>query len=370
MSKNRGDKIDFTDTDPNSILDLLLYEYIENNKSEIIGNFLIKENLPFEMAEPYVENLKNTMFYENARNEVIREAVNQMYLVSFIVAVSHILHSSNSIIREKYKHIISVTDIKNLELPPHLNITLNLIGTINCKLGKLEMKYSEAYIEGWATLAHEHYIQNNNDHQINISDIGKKITFPVWNSSNGTIFIIQKYCDWYNKHLGEFSIKIYDKYVIVSTPTISPINFEKYVIQPEYTYNNVDRDVLVNSFNSIRQWINHNYQGNVVINGTVYSLRDNFDMFKLVNLLASDFRHFFCTKHYFKHYFKTNKCRITKTGSVAQLVSKGESDYVIKCPVPMSDGEAWYGYITTPCLEYYITNEAWIRFLYQSEHDV
>lgn len=361
--KNEPGKTYFADPDPNF---KPLYDegFSFEKESNVIGDFLIKAQFPYEITKPYAENMMTKMAFQGNQRFAIREAVNQIFLCSYISAISNVLNSANPRVYKKYKPLKSIVQTEEIELPNFINAYLSILGDIESKLGRLEMKYAGVYLESWVTLAHEFYNNQraNRNAEIDLQDLCRRKNFPVWNTIDGQDYIIQKFCVWYNKHLGEFAVLNHDHWIMVATPKITLANFDVYEIQPEYQFENVDRGLLIRTFNNIKQWIQGNDVMNVQIDENNFDLRNDFNFSEMVTNVENDID--MMKKHpmLFYDYFNHNERITTKQGSVVQLISKGSSDQVINSPVPISDGEAFVGYITTPCEEYHISPKYRIHF--------
>lgn len=361
--KNEPGKTYFADPDPNF---KPLYDegFSFEKESNIIGDFLVKSQFPFEIAKPYAENMMIKMAFQNNQRFIIREAVNQLFLCTYISAISNILNSANPRVYKKYKPLKSIVQTEEIELPNFINAYLGILGDIESKLGRLEMKYAGVYLESWVTLAHDFYNNQRNagNADINIQELCNSKNFPVWNTVDGQDYIIQKFCAWYNKHLGEFAVMNHDHWIMVSTPKITLANFDVYEIHSEYQFQDIDRELIIQTFNSIKQWIQGNEIINVRINNQFFDLRNNFDLAIMVKNVENDIT--IMKKHpmLFYDFFNHSERITTKQGSVIQLISQGSSDQIINSPVPLSDGEAFAGYVTTPCEEYHISPKYRIHF--------
>jgi hypothetical protein len=264
-----------------------------------------------------------------------------------VSAISNVLNSVNSSVYSKYKALKGTLRAEFVQLPNFLNGYLSMLGDIESKLGKLEMKYAGVFLASWATQAHWYYSHARIDPDPDLNIIGQKLNFPVWNNVDGQEFIIQRFCDWYNKHRGEFGVPDGDGFMIVQTPEMNLTNFDNYVINPRYAFNDINRDELVEAFNNIRNWVEGNEVRNVQISNKTYDLMHNLNLSQIAADLESDISTMRTKQLYFTQFFKSSERLVTKEGKVTQLIS-GEGQR-IRAPMPFSDGEAFTGYITQPC---------------------
>lgn len=358
--KNKPGMTYFADPDPNA-KPVDGFGVTIDQQDQIIGDFLIKEQYPYEITKPYAEAMKLTMIYGSSKPEVILEAINQLYLVSYVTGCAHVLNSANEGIYSEFKSMRAFTNQSDLCLPKFLNAYLSILGNFNSKLGRMELRYAGVYLQGWSTLAHEYYIQLRNVRPLVPRQFGSKIEFPVFHGRHGIAFIKQKICTWFNELVSEFPIDSRGRVIMVATPKLTESNIEDYVMQPEYQFSQNAAEIR-QALNQVQLWLNRQYFGHVNIDGKTFDLRDEFDI-KLTNdNLVQDFQRFVRVPKYAKDFFKTDDRIISKEGSPAQLIGQGEDSRVIICPVPIADSDAWVGYITSPCLDFKINPTYRARF--------
>lgn len=361
--KNKPGKTYFADPDPNA-QPIYSEGFVMQDEKEIIGDFLIRSDFPYEVASPYVKQVVTTMTYGNSFPQVILETANQIYLVSYITAIANVLNSSTSDVYGIYKSFKGFTDTENLKLPKFLNSYLNIIGNIDSKLGKLEMRYAEVYLESWATLAHEYYNQNRGQDLPDFDPefFGHKINFPVHHSIKGIEYVVQKFCSYYNSQRREFGVNVNGRDIVVLAPTIHDANFDQYVVQDEYQFD-VDRAGIQNLKATIDDWIQNGTQAEVDIGGNTIRLVGEFNLPNVVRQINADVRAMKRKPNYIADYFKVEDRIITRAGSAAQLISKGEDAKTVSCPVPIDDGSVWVGYVASPCEDYNIDPRYRARFV-------
>jgi hypothetical protein len=361
--KNKPGKTYFADPDPNA-QPIYSDGFVMQDEKEVIGDFLIRSDFPYEVATPYVKQVVTTMTYGNSYPHVILETANQILFVSYITAIANVLNSSTSDVYGIYKSFKGFTDAENLKLPKFLNSYLNIIGNIDSKLGKLEMRYAEVYLESWATLAHEYYNQNRGD---NLPDFqpdfyGHKINFPVHHSIRGIEYVIQKFCSYYNSKRREFGVNVNGRDIIVLAPSIHDANFDAYVVQDEYQFD-VDREDIQRLKRTIDDWVQNSTEADIIIGDDHIHLSGDFNIYNTVQLLNADVRAMKRKPNYIADYFKVEDRIITRAGSAAQLISRGDDAQTVSCPVPIDDGSVWVGYIASPCEDYNIDPRYRARFL-------
>jgi len=356
---NQPGKTYFADPDPEA---KPLYDggVTVMKENQIIGDFLIRKDFPYNVVSPYLDSLKTNMHMEGDRMIIIREAVNQLLLCTFITAISNVLNSVNPSIYARYKALKGTFRTEFIQLPNFLNGYLSMLGDVESKLGKLEMRYSGVYLASWATLAHQYYAQAREQRNPELDDLGQEINFPVWNNDEGQEFIIQKFCAYYNKHRGEFGVPDGDGWMMVQTPEINLQNFDRYDLNERYVLNDVDRGEIGRVLQQIRHWMAGNDVRDVQISGQVYDLRHNLDLRQLANQLEADIENMRRKPLYFTQFFNTTERIVSKNGAITQLIS-GEGQRV-RAPIPFSDGEAFAGYITQPCEDFNFTDWNVARF--------
>jgi hypothetical protein len=365
--KNKPGKTYFADPDPNA-KPIYSEGFTMQDEKEVIGDFLIRSDFPYKVAIPYVEQVATTMTYGQSFKPVILEATNQILFVSHITAIANVLNSSTSDVFGNYKSFKGFTDAENLKLPKFLNSYLNIIGNIDSKLGKLEMRYAEVYLESWATLAHEYYNQNRADEipDFDPAFYGHKIQFPVHHSVKGIEYVVQKFCSYYNSKRTDFVVRVNGQDIRVQAPTISNDNFDNYVVHDQYQFD-APQGTIRQLKQTIDDWINNSTEHQINIGDDIIRLRGDFNIRQTVQQINADVRAMKRKPNYIADYYKVEDRIITRSGSIAQLISKGEDAKTVSCPVPIDDGSVWVGYIATPCVDYSIDPRYRARFIKERE---
>lgn len=368
QDKNRPGKTYFADPDPEAT-PLETESFHVDDGPRIIGDFLVNGSFPFDCSYPYVRSLVSELRIKRLDHRTIQECINQLMLVVYVSAVSNVLNSCSAKVYGKYKAMRAFTNAEGLKLPKFLNAYMSILGNIHSKLGELELRYAEVYLEGWSTLALQYYQREPNDPR-DLRYLYHALPLPIWRSAKGIEYIKQKFIAFFNDMADEFPVRLIDNRVIIAqVPKMTLDNFNDYVIQPEYRFKDNKRKLIVNQLNLIRDWIVNNVEHQIQFDGQDYLLTIDYNLQQIVDELSEAVDELNYVSFIPGAYFDCDDRIVTKSGSDAQLIASNPKNcYGIKSEFPIADGNAHLGYMVPPLKDLRYKTEYGFVFDYKKEH--